>query len=163
MKVSSALAGQIMIMYHHCAVPDPLRAASWPPRLRDGIGKGGYGCAKQMHIAAPNVHNYFGAQALRDGRGRSSLPCALACCWHTWYGPVHAACQDLVHRHWRFTFQRVWHFGSLPGPTQLPRWLRLAFKGPLSSGLGTLHGVKSGRFSLLRCRRPRSLRPRAPR
>ena len=36
-KVSSALAGQIMIMYHHCAVPDPLRAASWPPRLRDGI------------------------------------------------------------------------------------------------------------------------------
>ena len=54
------------------------------------------------------------------------------------HGTVHAACQDLVHRHCPFTFQRVWHFGSLPGPTQLPRWLRLAFKGALSSGLGML-------------------------
>ena len=51
---------------------------------------------------------------------------------------VDAACQDLVHCHWPSSFQRVWHFGSLPGPTQLPRWLQLAFEGALSSGLGML-------------------------
>ena len=35
-KVSGALSGQIMVMYHHCAVPGPPRAASWPHGLRDG-------------------------------------------------------------------------------------------------------------------------------
>ena len=37
MMISGALAGRIMIMYHHCPVPDPLRAASGAPRLRNGI------------------------------------------------------------------------------------------------------------------------------
>ena len=35
-KVSGALSGQIMVMYHHCAVPGPPRAASGPHGLHDG-------------------------------------------------------------------------------------------------------------------------------
>ena len=31
-----AQSGQIMVIYHHCAVPGPPRAASWPHGLRDG-------------------------------------------------------------------------------------------------------------------------------
>ena len=38
-KVSGALSGQIMIMYHHSAVPDPLRAASRLQRLRNDINR----------------------------------------------------------------------------------------------------------------------------
>ena len=38
-KVSGALSGQIMISYHQCAVPGPLRAASGPHGLRDGINR----------------------------------------------------------------------------------------------------------------------------
>ena len=38
-KVSGALSGQIMVMYHHCAVPGPPRAASGPHGLRDGINR----------------------------------------------------------------------------------------------------------------------------
>ena len=89
-----------------------------------------------MHIAAPNVHTFLGHRSFRDGRRKLLCPVL----WRAagTHGTVHAACQDLVHRHWPFTFQRVWHFGSLSGPTQLPRWLRLAFKGALSSGLGML-------------------------
>ena len=38
-KVSGALSGQIMVMYHHCAVPGPPRVASGPHGLRDGINR----------------------------------------------------------------------------------------------------------------------------
>ena len=35
-KVSGALSSQIMIIYHHCAIPDPLRAVSGPHGPRNG-------------------------------------------------------------------------------------------------------------------------------
>ena len=38
-KVSGAFSGQIMVMYHHCAVPGPPRAASGPHGLRNGINR----------------------------------------------------------------------------------------------------------------------------
>ena len=52
---------------------------------RTTLGKGGYGGRSRCIFAAPNVHNFFGRKSFRDGRGRSSLPCALGCCWHTCY------------------------------------------------------------------------------
>ena len=38
-KVSGALSGQIMIIFHLCAVQGPPRAASGPHGLRDGINR----------------------------------------------------------------------------------------------------------------------------
>lgn len=49
-KVSGAFSGQIMIMYHHCAATDPLRAVPRSHGLRDSI-----------NLAYRGVKNYLGA------------------------------------------------------------------------------------------------------
>ena len=65
MMVSGALAGQIMIMYHHYPVPDPLRAASGPPRLRNGINRDFCGI-----FAGESEHGVVCKEI-------TSMPCAL--------------------------------------------------------------------------------------
>ena len=50
-KVSDAFPAQIMIRYHHCAVPDPLRAVSGPHTLRDGINRDSPGAFSEVEAS----------------------------------------------------------------------------------------------------------------
>ena len=90
-KVSGALTGQIMIMYHHSAVPEPLRAASRLQRLRNDINR--------------DFRRIFGSRSVLELYERAKKH---ALCTHNTLYHVHHA----KHHPSGATLSKLWYTGA---------------------------------------------------
>ena len=86
LKVPGALSGQFMIIYHHHAVPDPLRAASGLQQLRNGINRDYFrGIERIRRLPILEVESEHGVVC----KETTSMPCALKYLYHVHHASHH--------------------------------------------------------------------------